>query len=187
MNIVVTFQDTDDQRIIVAADLCRTSIKRFNNIKLIEIPGKPRPFLDDMLAVAAQTDEKYFGWINADCQLLINPYNICTGDCDVVGLQRLELGSGQRHDGIDGFIIKKAFWDRTLSRDKPHMYIGATHVETWIAQAATRFGRYISGYFLAHLSHPRTNASLGISPEGQHNLKEYNMWVDKVSAYSSSL
>ena len=178
INIVTTFITTEEPRIVVAQNLCLSSISRFDNIKLIPFQEKPRPRFNDMLAMArAGGQNEYFGWINSDCQLLLNPQIIINQNTllDVIGLKRIEIGTGQKCGGVDGYLIKKAFYDKHLC-DGPKMWIGASHIDWWISRAAQRFGNYQEGVFLAHVPHERTKISIG--ELGAENIQAFNEWAD---------
>ena len=178
MRIVAAFQD-GDERVNYAKALCQSSIKRFYGIELVEIPGTPRPFFNDMLQKASEGDGDYFGWINGDCQLLINPISLIGMQADVFGMRRIELGTGEKCGGVDGYIIKKSFWNDVLSKDQPRMYVGGTHVDWWITRATQKFGKYDEGFYLAHIPHERTAASIGTDDYGKNNLDQYNAWADR--------
>jgi hypothetical protein len=180
MKIVSAFPESDKPRVNYAAMLCKTSLKRFEEIELIAVKGSPRPFLDEMLTLAAEgSSGEYFGWINGDCQLLTAPSQLPLQDFDIYGLRRLELGIGEQCGGVDGYFIRKSFWESTLSRDLPHLYVGGTHVDWWLSRGAQRFGRYGEGFWLGHIPHERTSTSLGLDQAGVHNLREYNAWADR--------
>ena len=179
MRLVVTFPDKDDQRIRYCAELCKSSIKRFEEIELKEIPSNPRPFFDEMLLEASKGDGEWFGWINGDCQLLTKPSQLDLSDVDVYGLRRIELGVGDKCGGVDGCIIRRSFWDNHLSKDMPHMYIGGTHIDWWLTRSTQKFGRYAEGFWLAHMPHERTQTSCGTDECGLHNVREYEAWADR--------
>lgn len=179
MKFIVAFPDGDDQRIVYSEELCRSSIKRFPEIELLEVRGSPRPFFNQMLAEASKGDGEWFGWINGDCQLLTKPSQIDLSEVDVYGLRRIELGIGEQCGGVDGYIIRKSFWESTLSKDMPNLHVGATHVDWWITRATQKFGRYAEGFWLAHVPHEKTQASCGTDECGLHNLREYEAWADR--------
>jgi len=185
MNIIVAFPTTNDYRTNYSKDLCCSSIKRFPNINLHEVPGTPRPFFNEMLSLASKTDNEWFGWINGDCQLLVGVEHLISPDLDVFGLKRLELNSGERCAGVDGYLIRRDFWNNVLSADQPKMYVGGTHIDWWITRAAQKFGRYKEGFFLAHIPHQRSSTSHGHSLEGQHNINEFNEWAKRNKVIST--
>ena len=183
MNIITSFMNTSDPRTIFAQNLFLSSISRFAEIRPIIIPGQPRPRFNEMLANARMGSSwEWFGWINSDCQLLLSPFVILerfekSEKADVIGLKRIEIGSGEHCGGVDGYFIKKEFYDKHLA-EGPSLWVGATHIDWWVTRAAQKFGNYVEGYFLAHLSHERTKASAGTNEIGQENLRAYNEWAD---------
>lgn len=184
MNIVAAFPKTEDYRINESLFLCKSSILRFNDLKLIEVSGTPRPFLGEMLQMCytkSKAEKKeWFGWINGDCQLLYSPFSLIkTKQFDVYGLKRLEMGVGEKCHGVDGYIIKCTFWENYLSKDIPKMYVGGTHVDWWLTRATQKYGVYEESYLLSHLPHERTLTSLGVDECGLNNLKEYNNWAQR--------
>jgi hypothetical protein len=181
MNIITAFLNNGDSRIVLAQNLFLSSISRFPEIRPIIIPGHPRPRFNEMLATARMGGSwEWFGWINSDCELLLSPANIVTKNksLDVVGLKRIEIGTGEKCGGVDGYLIKKSFYDNYLA-DGPNMWVGATHIDWWASRAAQKFGKYAEGFFLAHIPHERTKASAGIDDIGQENLRAYNEWADR--------
>lgn len=178
MRIITAIQKTDDFRTSVAAKLCLSSLARFTDLEIVKVPGTPRPFFNEMLIEASKGEGDFFGWINGDCQLLIHPKAI-KPEYDVFGLRRIELGTGEKCGGVDGYIIKKSFWEGVLSKDMPKMYVGGTHIDWWITRATQKYGKYHEGFFLAHVPHPKSETSNGTSPEGKHNLLEYEKWAER--------
>ena len=181
MNIITAFMNMGDQRTILAQNLFLSSISRFPEIKPIIIPGQPRPRFNEMLATARMGGSwEWFGWVNSDCQLLLSATNIVIENksLDVIGLRRVEIGTGDKCGGVDGYFIKKEFYDRHLA-EGPNLWVGATHIDWWVTRAAQKFGKYAEGFFLAHIPHERTKASAGIDEIGQENLIAYNDWADK--------
>lgn len=181
MNIITAFINTGDHRVNLAQTLFLSSISRFQDIRPIVIPGNPRPRFNEMLATARLGGlSDWFGWINSDCQLLIPPGIIFSNhqNYDVIGLRRLEIGSGEKCGGVDGYFIKKDFYDKHLA-EGPNMWVGATHIDWWVTRAAQKFGKYAEGFFLAHIPHERTRASSGTDEIGEENLRAYNDWADK--------
>jgi len=176
MNIITAIQNSDNPRIVLAQRLCLASLSRFE-LNIIMISGEPRPLFNKMLEQASKTGE-WFGWINSDCQLLVPPHSIITNEYDVIGLRRIEIGIGEKCGGVDGYFIKKSFWE-ILSKDAPDMYVGATHIDWWITRAAQKFGKYTEGFYLAHIPHQRTQASCGSDNIGQSNIQKYNEWADR--------
>ena len=176
MNVITAIQDSNNPRIILAQRLCLASLSRFE-LKIITIPGDSRPLFNKMLEQASK-DGEWFGWVNSDCQLLIPPHTIISNNYDVIGLRRIEIGSGEKCGGVDGYFIKKTFWDK-LSKDAPDMYVGGTHIDWWITRATQKFGTYTEGFYLAHIPHQRTQASCGEDYYGKWNLEKYNEWADR--------
>lgn len=181
MKLIVAFPKSDDSRINEAMNLCRTSVKRFKNIELIEISGTPRPLYNEMLQTsynkAVKCGSKWFGWINGDCQLLRDLKFVDDLDVDVYGLQRLEIGIGEKCLGVDGYLIKCEFWENFVSKDIPQLYVGGTHIDWWITNVAKKYGKYDEGYLLAHIPHERTQTSMGVDEYGLQNLSEYEAWA----------
>jgi len=181
MNIITAFMNMGDSRVACAQSLFLSSISRFPEIRPIIIPGQPRPRFNEMLATARIGGSwEWFGWINSDCQLLLSPANISLENrsLDVIGLRRLEIGSGEKCGGVDGYLIKKSFYDKHLA-EGPNLWVGATHIDWWVSRAAQKFGKYAEGFFLAHIPHEKTKASAGTDEIGQENLRAYNDWADK--------
>ena len=176
MNIITAIQDSNDSRIVLAQRLCLASLSRFE-LNIITIPGNPRPLFNKMLEQASKSGE-WFGWVNSDCQLLLSPDHIIANKYDVIGLRRIEIGTGEKCGGVDGYFIKKSFWD-LLAKDAPDMYVGGTHIDWWITRATQKFGKYTEGFYLAHIPHQRTEASCGIDNYGKWNLQKYNEWSDR--------
>lgn len=179
MRIVVAFPLSEEHRIKYSAELCRSAIKRFEEIELHEVCGTPRPFFNKMLEEASQGEGEWFGWINGDCQLLTSPSEIDLSEVDVYGLRRIELGVGEQCGGVDGYLIRKEFWKTFLSQDAPELYVGATHIDWWITRATQKYGRYAEGFWLAHIPHEKTDASSGVDEIGKHNLREYKSWANR--------
>ena len=172
--------NTEDSRLILAQNLFLSSISRFPEIRPIIISGHPRPKFNEMLATARMGGSwEWFGWINSDCQLLLNPTNIVVENksLDVIGLRRIEIGAGDKCGGVDGYFIKKEFYDRHLA-DGPNLWVGASHIDWWVTRATQKFGKYAEGFFLAHIPHERTKASEGVDEMGQENIRAYNQWAD---------
>lgn len=181
MNIITSFMNMGDPRVVLAQNLFLSSVSRFSEIRPIIIPGQPRPRFNEMLATARMGSSwEWFGWINSDCQLLLNPAIILPQNksLDVIGLRRIELGTGDKCGGVDGYFIKKEFYDKHLA-DGPSLWVGATHIDWWITRASQKFGKYAEGFFLAHISHEKTKASAGVDEVGQENLRAYNEWADR--------
>ena len=181
MNIITAFMNMGDPRVACAQSLFLSSISRFPEIRPIIIPGQPRPRFNEMLETARMGSSwEWFGWINSDCQLLLSPANISfeNKSLDVIGLRRLEIGSGEKCGGVDGYLIKKSFYDKHLV-EGPNLWVGATHIDWWVSRAAQKFGKYAEVFFLAHIPHEKTKASAGTDEIGQENLKAYNDWADK--------
>lgn len=181
MNIITAFLNTGDPRVVCAQNLFLSSISRFPEIRPIIVPGQPRTRFNEMLATARMGSSwEWFGWINSDCQLLLSPANISLENksLDVIGLRRIEIGSGEKCGGVDGYLIKKSFYDKHLA-EGPNLWVGATHIDWWVSRATQKFGKYGEGFFLAHIPHEKTKASAGIDEIGQENLRAYNEWADK--------
>lgn len=184
MNIITAFMNMGDSRTILAQNLFLSSISRFQEIRPIIIPGQPRPRFNEMLAIARMGGSwEWFGWINSDCQLLISAANIVLENksLDVIGLRRVEIGTGDKCGGVDGYFIKKEFYDKHLA-EGPNLWVGATHIDWWLTRAAQKFGKYAEGFFLAHIPHEKSKASAGVDEIGQENLRAYNEWADRNGA-----
>lgn len=177
MNIIVAFPVSEDDRINYSIDLCRSSLKRFSEVDIIEIPGTPRPFFNEMLETSSRGEGEWFGWVNGDCQLLIGPNRLIDNNYDVIGLRRLEIDSGDKCDGVDGYLIRKPFWLEILSKDSPKMYVGGSHIDWWVTRATQKYGRYREGCYLAHISHERTQTSVGTDELGNNNITQYTQWA----------
>ena len=181
MNIITAFMNMGDPRVVLAQNLFLSSVSRFPEIKPIIVPGQPRPRFNEMLATARTGGSwEWLGWINSDCELLLNPAIILPQNksLDVIGLRRIEIGVGDKCGGVDGYFIKKKFYDKHLA-EGPNLWVGATHIDWWVTRASQKFGKYAEGFFLAHIPHERTKASEGIDEIGQENLRGYNDWADK--------
>jgi hypothetical protein len=181
INIITAFLNAGDVRVNFAQSLFLSSISRFPEIRPIIIPGHPRPRFNEMLATARLGGVgDYFGWINSDCQLLLSPRVIIfeNQELDVIGLRRIEIATGEKCGGVDGYLVKKDFYDKHLANG-PSLWVGATHIDWWVTRAAQKAGKYGEGFFLAHIPHEKTNASAGIDEIGQENIRAYNDWADK--------
>jgi hypothetical protein len=179
MRIVVSFPPSGEHRIRYAAGLCESSIKRFDELELHEVSPPQKPFFGQLLTEASKGSGEWFGWINGDCQLLTKPSEIDLSDVDVYGLRRIELGTGEQCGGVDGYLIRKEFWESTLSKDIPELYVGATHVDWWLTRATQKYGRYKEGFWLAHIPHEKTESSIGNDEFGKNNLREFKSWANR--------
>jgi len=186
MKIISAYLNHPGERAEIAQGLFLSAISRFPEVTLMLIPGEPRPRFDEMLLMARKAEctgnigKDWFGWINSDCQLLLPPnLLIIQYPCDVIGLRRIELGGGEKCGGVDGYLIKKDFYDRHLS-DSPKMWVGGSHIDWWITRAAQKFGRYAELFCLAHIPHERSQTSIGSDSFGSENIQNFNEWADRV-------
>lgn len=179
MNIALAYINTEDDRLRIAQTNALRALTQFGCNPII-FNGRPRPFLGDMLKAARGLAGKApsFGWINSDCEIQLNPYFI--GDKErVVGLRRVETADSSICGGVDGYIFPCELWDAVYAPDIPKMYVGGTHVDWWITRMAQKIGAYREYVALLHRSHHRIETSAGLSPEGQHNIREFNAWADR--------
>lgn len=178
MNIALAYINEKDQRLVLAQGSCLSTLLHFGQVPVI-FNGTPRPFLGDMLLEARRLskDNKFFGWVNSDCVFLAHPEMIAFHG-HVVGIQRHE-SNGSRCDGVDAYIFDCEVWDNLYAKDIPQMYVGGTHVDWWITRLAQKHNLYLENRSLFHRSHPRSETSAGLSPEGQHNIREFNAWADR--------
>jgi hypothetical protein len=138
-----------------------------------------RPLFRDVLDHARKASGDWFGYVNSDCQLLAPPRMMIYETLDVLGMRRVDVGPGTICGGVDGYLIRTAFWDEVLSKDAPDLYVGATHVDWWLSRAAQRFGRYAEMVCLAHLPHERTASSRGVDECGRHNVAAFEAWAKR--------
>jgi len=174
----VTFAEGGDTRQRLAQALCRASLDACG-LTVVELCGDPRPRFGEMLRAAREHAGEWFAWVNGDCQLLLPPESINCTAIDVLGMRRVEVGAGTICAGVDGYLIRSAFWDACLSSDVPEMWVGASHVDWWLSRAAQKFGRYAETVCLAHLPHERTATSLGTDRFGAENIANYEAWADR--------
>jgi hypothetical protein len=165
-----------DARECLAQALCLASLERCGVVPVVA-PAVPRPKFGDMLRAARSQADDWFAWINSDCQLLLPLENTDLDSFDVLGMRRVEIGSGNICVGVDGYLVRASFWDDMLSQDVPDMWIGATHIDWWLTNAAKKHGRYGEAVCLAHFSHDRSAASEGTDEFGLHNIAAYEAWA----------
>jgi len=78
-------------------------------------------------------------WINSDCEIVKNIEEAFQkGAC--TGFHRTEIPSKKYCAGMDMFAIHKSLWDDLL-KDMPDMYVGATHIDWWLARYFQKIGK----------------------------------------------
>ena len=95
-----------------------------------------RPKFNELITYAVancrEKDVDWLVWVNSDCEIVKNIEDAFEeGLC--IGFHRTEKPSGLYCAGIDMFAIHKSLWD-DLVKDMPDMYVGATHVDWWLAR-----------------------------------------------------
>lgn len=175
---VVALMPSGDARLMLAQSLCLASLDRCH-MDAVRVAGTPRPRFGDMLRTARNRAGEWFAWVNSDCQILVPPLAMDCSSIDVLGMRRVEVGTGDICGGVDGYLIRTTFWDEVLSLDVPELWTGGTHVDWWVTRATQRYGRYGESVCLAHLPHERSATSQGIDDAGRENIANYEAWADR--------
>lgn len=176
---VVALMPDGDERLRLAQSLCLSALSRCG-MHVVDVPGTPRPRFGEMLRQSrAVASNGWFAWVNSDCQLLLPPAVLNCSAFDVLGMRRVEVGSGVICGGVDGYLIRSSFWDDVLALDVPELWTGGTRVDWWLTRATQRYGQYAEVVCLAHLPHDRTDTSKGIDPAGLENIANYEAWADR--------
>jgi len=167
------------QRLALAQAQLEESIVAFG-LTPLRFPAGPAFIpIGDVLAEARRlTTDEAFVWCNSDVIITRNPFEV-PNPSQVYGFHRRELPSGEICGGVDMYYIPLEPWDNYLSKDIPHLYLGASYVDWWISRAMQKVGAYenLTGY-IDHITHPQSEAAgSDANPYYQKNFRAYNAWA----------
>lgn len=178
MKVAFNWLNTLNERVTVQQNKAIVRIITFGHEPVIFTDNDDRQFLSNMLTETSKLESSgFFAWLNNDCVPLID-FSLLATKNSVVGLKRIE-SNGEICGGVDGYIFDINIWNDYYLEDIPKLYIGATHIDWWVTRLAQKHNFYkeISGLF--HVSHPKTESSLGIDKYGVHNINEYIAWAKR--------
>jgi len=149
----------------------------------IHIPEQ-RPKMDDLIQYGVtnckEKGHEWLVWINSDCEIVkdFRPY-LKKGRCH--GFHRTEIPSKKYCAGLDMFAIHESLWDG-LTEDMPDMYVGATHIDWWLARYFQKKNLLDVGYnFLYHNEHKQSKEGSQFSRGeiSQHNINNFIEWAKR--------
>ena len=149
----------------------------------IHIPEQ-RPKMNELIEYAiANCKEKKSDWLiwaNSDCEI-VKDITPLFKEGIAIGFHRTEIPSKQYCAGMDMFAIHSSLWDG-LTKDMPDMYVGATHIDWWLARYFQKLG--VLGYtfdYLCHDSHEQSKEGNQYSGDkiSQHNIDNFIAWAKR--------
>ena len=143
-----------------------------------------RPKMDGLIRYAIANCKKqnteWLIWINSDCEI-VQDIKPALRKGMATGFHRTEIPSRQYCAGVDMFVIHESLWDG-LTVDMPDMYVGATHIDWWLARYFQKIGKLMPAFdFIHHDIHeqsPAGNQDSG-DPISQHNIDNFVAWAKR--------
>ena len=143
-----------------------------------------RPKMNELISYAVancrEKDVDWLVWVNSDCEIVKNIEDaFVDGLC--IAFYRTEKPDNKYCQGIDMFAIHKSLWD-DLIKDMPDMYVGATHIDWWLARYFQKKKKMREVYdYLLHYSHEKTKEAHAFSGDeiSQHNIDNFIDWAKR--------